>query len=298
MSADPVIVLAAFGAGQPEGLDGIMAVRNRVQTVFPSLRVELSFTSRFMRNRWRERRTDDSFRAKHPEISPELYEIKSPLAAVAQLGDDGMDTIIVQPLHVFAGEEYANLQSMVRALNSIETVKPRQRLFKQVILGRPALGEPGPRHPYLEDIDRAVDSLALDAEKARSQNAALVYVGHGNRFYPSSAYMEFESAFRQRFPDLTVFVGVVEGFPGPEPLVERLKHVGAERVHLYPLLLVVGVHAGEDLAGDEDGSFKSALEKAGMQVEFFPRPLGGVDSWADIYIEHIRQAAEDHGIAL
>ena len=298
MSADPAIVLAAFGAGQPDALDGIMAVRDRVKSAFPGLRVELSFTSRFMRNRWRERRTDDPFRAEHPEISSDLYEVKSPLTAVAQLGDDGVDTIIVQPLHLFAGEEYANLQSMVRALNGIETMKPKQRLFKRVILGRPALGEPGPRHPYLEDIKRAVDALAPNVEKAKSENAALVYVGHGNRFYPTSAYMEFEAAFRRRFPEVTIFVGVVEGFPGPEPLVERLKHVGAKRVHLYPLLLVVGVHAGEDLAGDEDGSFKSALEKAGVQVEFFPRPLGCVESWADIYVEHIRQAAEDHGIAL
>jgi sirohydrochlorin cobaltochelatase len=298
MSADPAIVLAAFGAGQPDALDGILAVWDRVKTAFPDLQVELSFTSRFMRNRWRKYREDDAFRRKHPEISENLYDIKSPLAAVAQLGDDGVDTVIVQPLHVFAGEEYANLQSMIRALNSIETVKPKQRPFKQVILGRPALGEPGPLRPYQEDIERAVDSLAPDAEKARSENASLVYVGHGNRFYPSSAYMEFETAFRHRFPDLHTFVGVVEGFPGPEPLVHRLVHVGAERVHLYPLLLVVGVHAGEDLAGDEEGSFKSAMEKAGLQVDFFPRPLGSVDSWADIYVEHIRQAAEDHGIAI
>jgi sirohydrochlorin cobaltochelatase len=187
---------------------------------------------------------------------------------------------------------------MIRALNSIETVKPKQRPFKQVILGRPALGEPGPRRPYQEDIERAVASLAQDAEKAQSQDATLVYVGHGNRFYPSSAYMEFETAFRSRHPKQNIFVGVVEGFPGPEPLVQRLLHVGAERVHLYPLLLVVGVHASTDLAGDEEDSFKSVLEKAGIQVDFFPRPLGCVDSWADIYVDHIRQAAEDHGIAL
>ena len=279
-------------------LDGILAVRDRVKAAFPDLQVDLSFTSRFMRNRWRKYSEDDAFRREHPEIPEELFDIKSPLASVARLGDDGVDTIIVQPLHVFAGEEYANLNSMIRALNSIETVKPRQRPFKQVILGRPALGEPGPRRPYQEDIERAVDALAPDAEKARSQNAALVYVGHGNRFYPSSAYMEFESAFRNRFPELTSFVGVVEGFPGPEPLVQRLLHVSAKRVHLYPMLLVVGVHAGEDLAGDEEGSFKSVMEKAGLQVDFFPRPLGRVESWAEIYVEHIRQAAEDNGIAL
>ena len=290
------IVLAAFGASEPEAFKSIRKVRQRVEAAFPEVPVSLAFTSGFIRKAWRRRLSDLDFRESNQEICEELAELAGPLAVIANLQERGCRILAVQPLHIYAGEEYLNLKAHIDALNSIRTVKPKQQPFDKLVLGRPALGEPGILHPYGDDLAAAVEALLPDVEKARSTGAALVYMGHGNPFFSSGIYLELEAALRQRYPDLPIVVGVVEGFPGVERVLEELAGLRVKHLLMAPLLLVFGVHARDDLAGAGPKSWLHILEGAGYQVECLWRGLGDLESWADIYVSHISDLFKDHGL--
>ena len=55
-------------------------------------------------------------------------------------------------------------------------------------------------------------------------------------------------------------------------------------------MVVAGDHACNDMAGDEDGSWKNEFQKAGYQVECVLKGLGEYDSVHQIFIEHAANA--------
>ena len=290
------IVLAAFGVSKPGSAVGITNVLDRVREEFPKSKVKLAFTSNQIRHKWQRRSRDSDWLRANPGISTELLQVRGVLAAIADLQDEGCRRIVVQPLHIYAGEEYSDLQSYVTGLNSIRTTKPRWTPFKALALGRPALGKPGPEFPYQKDLARAAQALAPDAREALAGSAALVYGGHGNPFYSTGVYQELELILSRNHPGLRVIIGVVEGIMGPEYVLERLRSEGIEKVLLKPLMLVAGEHAHSDLCGDEPDSWRAIFEKAGVEVECDLTGLGENPDWVDIYVQNIKQTAEMHKI--
>ena len=290
------IVLAAFGVSMPEGAPGITAVLEAVRRAYPQAPVRLAFTSNQIRSRWRQRSGDPGWRRENPSVPEEFYEVQGPLAAMASLQDLGCHNLVVQPLHICAGEEYQDLESYVRGLESIETVKPKWRPFHKIALGRPALGRPGPDHPYEDDLVRAARALAPDLETARQSDAALVYVGHGNHFMPSGIYRDLERILSRDNPDLTVAVGMVEGLWGIDYVLERLEAAKARQVLLKPLMLVAGEHARQDICGSDPDSWKSTLEARNYKVHCRLEGLGQNRAWSQIYLENLRDAARDAGL--
>jgi sirohydrochlorin cobaltochelatase len=286
------IVLAAFGVAHVEALPGITNVLARVRREFAGSEVVLAFTSNQIRHKWRQRSLDEAWRAANPLVPPEVMQVRGPLAAIAELQDAGWRDIIVQPMHIYAGEEFADLQSYVQGLNSIRTVKPRWMPFAKLVLGRPALGQPGPQFPYQEDIARAALALSTDAESAARLDAALVLAGHGNPCYPTGVYAELELAMRRLHPGLPVFIGVVDGCLSLDYVMERLDGTSARRVLLKPLMLVAGGHAIHDLGGVGQDSWRSRLQAKGYEVTCDLRGLGENPQWAEIYVEHIRQTVQ------
>ena len=57
-------------------------------------------------------------------------------------------------------------------------------------------------------------------------------------------------------------------------------------------MIVAGDHAQNDLAGEEEGSWKSRLESEGYGVETHLTGLGELDAVADIFIDHCKQARQ------
>jgi sirohydrochlorin cobaltochelatase len=295
---EKAIVLAVFGTSHIEGLPGILAIRDRVQQAFPQTRVELAFTSNIIRRIWQKRSQDQAYRAAHPEVPKEIIEVKGPLAAMANLQDEGYGTIIVQPTHMAAGEEFADLASYVEGLNSIRTVKVRNMPFKQVLIGRPALGVPGIEHEYRKDIEIAAKALAEDVKAAAREQRALVYMAHGNEHYSTGYYVELEAVMRELYPETRISIGMVEGFPEVGHVVAALERDNVRRIYLKALMTVAGDHAKNDMAGDEPDSWRKILEAKGLNVQVDLRGVGESAPFAGIFVEHIRDAATDHGVEL
>ena len=299
MEENLAIVLAMFGTTVESGLRGLLAIRAAMVEAFPQTPVVMAFTANQIRHVWRQRAADPDFVAAHPSIPAEILGIQGPLAAIANLQDQGYRNLVVQSVHMVPAEEFHDLASYVRGLLAIRTMKPRWRPFNTIALGRPALGGYDLARPYGEDVRIAAEALSADADLASRENAALVYMGHGNPYFPASGlYLEFAAAMRRLYPGVLTLISTVEGYPPLEETLAELRRLGVRRVVLKPLLLVAGEHALRDLAGPGEGSWSSILERQGMEVVPVLSGLGEEPAFARILVQHAADAAADSGLEL
>ena len=293
------IVIAAFGTTVPSALPGIMHIRERMQKRFPGTEIRIAFTSNMIRKIWHKRQHDEAFKRENPSIPQDIFSIKGPLATIADLQDEGFATILVQPGHISLGEEYLDLVSYVNGLNSISTIKDKNRPFLRLVVSRPALGTMGPKHPYLDDIKLVAKSLAGDIQKAKDKKSALLYMGHGNEYFPSSgAYLELVNVMNTLYPETKTYITTVEGFPNLDTIIKQMKTDKITKVLLKPLMSVAGDHAHNDMAGSGPESMKSVLTKNGFQVTTVIEGMGDQDGFADVFVDHLAQTAGDYGITL
>jgi sirohydrochlorin cobaltochelatase len=293
------IVLAMFGTTVESALQGLLTIKTAMETAFPHTPVRLAFTSNQIRTIWRRRAADPAYLAAHPDVPRGILEVQGILATIANLQDQGFTSLVVQPTHVVPAEEFHDLAAYVRALASIRTMKPRWQPFKTLALGRPLLGTYSLNHTYADDIRIAAQALADDAELARSHNAALVYMGHGNHYFPSGGlYLEFAARMRECYPDVLTLIGTVEGFPTLDEVRRDLLLHGQRRVLLKPLLIVAGEHATRDLIGPQEDSWRSLLLREGFEVMAAIRGLGEQPALAHIFVDHAAQAAHEAGVEL
>jgi sirohydrochlorin cobaltochelatase len=276
-------------------------IRSKINAKYPDTTVRFAFTSNIIRKRWQHRAEDSEYIKSHPEIPVDVLHVKTPLATIADLQNDGYDTIVIQPTHISMGEEFLDLHTYVNALMHMGTFKKaKYKPFHKVALGRPALGTYGLNHPYAEDIDMVAEILAPDVKLAMKEKAGLVYMGHGNEFFPGSggAYLELASKMRKIYPDVVTTIGTVEGYPAIEDVIETLKLYGIKKVILKPFMVVAGDHSINDMASAEDDSWKSILEKNGFEVIAVTKGLGENDNFANIFVNHAAEAAKDAGISI
>lgn len=292
------IVLAGFGTSYPSALVAITNIQKEVQKAFPGVEVKLAFTSNIIRNIWHKRQGDKRFFAEHKDIPREITYVKGPLAAIADLQDEGYRTIIVQPTHVYNGEEYTDLCSYVRGLNAITTIKKKYSPFVKLVIGRPALGKYGVVHDYHKDMEAAAKALAPDVKLAIKNGSALVYMGHGNEFYSTGIYAEFQQVMRRTYPKVRIFIGTVEGFPSLADVVSAVTHSRVKKIILKAMMVVAGDHAHNDMAGNDEDSWKSTFKRAGVRVKCIMHGLGENPGWDEIYVNHIKDVARDNNIAL
>ena len=94
-----------------------------------------------------------------------------------------------------------------------------------------------------------------------------------------------------------VFIGTVEGEPEDtacEAVIDKIKEAGYKKVILRPLMVVAGDHANNDMAGDDDDSWKSQFEASGAfdSIETQIEGLGRIPAVQQIYVEHTKAAIE------
>jgi sirohydrochlorin cobaltochelatase len=295
------VVIAMFGTSVEPALQSLINIRREIEQRFPSTEVRIAFTSNIIRKKWQRRAKDPEYIKAHPEIPEDILHVKTPLATIADLQNVGYNNIVIQPTHVSMGEEFLDLHTYVKALMDMGTFKkPKYKPFHKVALGRPALGTYGTKFPYSEDIIILAKAMAPDAKLAGQENAGIVYMGHGNEYFPGSggAYLEFAAKMRKMYPGVVTTIGNVEGFPGIEDIMEALELYGVKKVILKPFMVVAGDHSINDMAGDEEDSWKSILVKNGFEVVPVTKGLGENDDFCNIFVNHAVDAAKGAGIDL
>ena len=296
-SGKNAIILASFGTTVPSAVESITNISDTVKKAYPETEVRLTFTSNIIRSVWKKRQADPN-KWLNQGIPEEVLYVKNFIATVGDLLEDGYTNIVVQPTHMFFMEQSHDLNQYVNALASIRTMKKKWNPIHTIVMGRPALGMPGDTYSYHEDVDAAIKTLSADVKMAKEQGAVLVYMGHGNEHWSTGIYAETQKKMRAMYPDVTTLIGVVEGAPAIEDLLKPLKHAKTQKILLKPFMIVAGDHATNDMAGPDADSWKSILTKEGYEVIPVLEGLGSNDAFAQVFVDHIADAAKQRGLHL
>ena len=167
----------------------------------------------------------------------------------------------------------------------VEEISAYEDQFDSLALGAPLLTS-------YEDYEAVVEALLAESEYAGSADTALVFMGHGTHHFANAAYSQLE-AMMQAAGYVNAFVGTVEGFPTLDIVEGKLATYGAQKVILAPLMVVAGDHASNDMAGDEEDSWKTILTQAGYEVECVLEGMGQNVAIRALYVEHVAAAIEN-----
>ena len=92
-----------------------------------------------------------------------------------------------------------------------------------------------------------------------------------------------------------VFIGTVEGEPEEtacENVIDAVAEAGYTKVVLRPLMVVAGDHANNDMAGDDEDSWKSMFVASGDfdTIDAQIAGLGRIPAVQELYISHTKEA--------
>ena len=196
--------------------------------------------------------------------------------------NEGYTEVIVQPLHMEAGDEYEKVSRIVEQYAT-------NKSFSKISLGRPILyyvGQEGKTDDYLA----AIQAMQTQLPKL-GKGEAVAFMGHGGVNPSNVAYAVLQMKLQDAGIN-NVFVFTVEGYPTVENLMNKLKEKKFKKVTLMPFMVVAGDHANNDMAGDEKDSFKSQLLQAGFKVDTYLHGLGENTGIQDIYVQHVKDVIE------
>ena len=181
---------------------------------------------------------------------------------------NGVKKLVVQPTHLMHGAEYDELT---------ETVNSYKDKFESVKIAEPLLGEVG-------------------ADAAAEDGTAFVFMGHGTSHTAKISYSQMQAQMEQ-LGYKNVFIGTVEGEPEDtscESVIAKVKDAGYKNVILRPLMVVAGDHANNDMAGEDDDSWKSQFEasKNFDSVKTQIAGLGEIDAIQQLYVAHTKAAMD------
>ena len=213
---------------------------------------------------------------------------------------NGVKNLVVQPTHLMHGAEYDEL------VDALDSYKDK---FETVTVAEPLLGEVGADAIVVND-DKANVAEAITAEAvktagfdsldaAKEDGTAFVFMGHGTSHSAKISYSQMATQMSDLGYD-NVFIGTVEGEPEEtacEAVIEAVKEAGYTKVVLRPLMVVAGDHANNDMAGDDEDSWKGMFNASGAfeSVDCQIAGLGEIDAIQQIYVAHTKAALETLG---
>lgn len=198
--------------------------------------------------------------------------IPTVVEAMQQICADGITDLLVQPTHIINGIENDQMKQICLSF--------RDRI-PHIAFGTPLL-------TTTQDQFDVIDALSPELPTLTDEDA-FVFMGHGTSHYVNSIYAALDYAFKSRGHH-QLHIGTIEAWPDLTAILEKLSAAGASHVYLSPFMLVAGDHAFNDLAGDEEDSWKSILESKGYRVTCILKGLGEYDSICRQYVAHAKEA--------
>ena len=277
------ILVVSFGTSFNDSrAEDIGGVEKALQAAYPDWSVRRAFTAQIIINHVQAR--DDE-------------KIDNMDQALERAVDNGVKNLVVQPTHLMHGAEYDELTE------AVENYKDK---FESVEIAEPLLGEVGADETAINE-DKAAVAEAITAEAvktagfdsldaAKEEGTAFVFMGHGTSHTAKISYSQMQTQMEQLGYE-NVFIGTVEGEPEDtacEAVIEKLKNAGYKKVILRPLMVVAGDHANNDMAGDDDDSWKSQFEASGVfdSIDTQIAGLGEIDAIQQLYVAHTQAAID------
>lgn len=260
-AAKPVILVVSFGTSYNDSRDKtIGAIEKAIEAKYTDYEVRRAFTSQIIIDKLKER---------------DGLEIDNIEEALDRLVADGVKTLVVQPTHVMSGYEY---DDVVKAVNDYSDK------FDALAIGAPLLTSD-------EDYTTLAKALVTETADYNAEGTAIVFMGHGTEHESNATYAKFQKTFLDIDAN-NYIIGTVEATPSLDDVVAELKAKNYKKVVLEPLMVVAGDHANNDMAGDEDDSWKSVITKEGFEVECVLKGMGELTSVQEMYVAHVQDAID------
>lgn len=236
----------------------IGAIENDLEKAFPDYAVRRGFTANIIIDHIQRR---------------DGILIDDVNAALNRAVDNGVKTLVVQPTHLMHGLEYDEL---------VKSVSEYADAFDQVVFGEPLLSS----DEDFSKVEKAITEWTAEYDDGKT---AICFMGHGTEAASNEVYQKMQDLLTAD-GYANYFVGTVEATPSLEDVLAAVQAGNYERVILEPLMVVAGDHANNDMAGEEEDSWKTAFESAGYEVECLLRGLGENEAIREIYVEHAQAA--------
>lgn len=195
--------------------------------------------------------------------------------ALTRAVDNGVKNLVIQPTHLMNGIEYNEI---------VDTVASYSDAFDKVVFGEPLLTS--------DDDFKRVENAIVDWTKDYDDGkTAICFMGHGTEAESNGVYGKMQDLLTAD-GHTNYFIGTVEAEPSLDDVLAKVKEGGYEKVILEPLMVVAGDHANNDMAGDEEDSWKSAFKAEGYEVECLLRGLGENEEIRKLYVEHAQKAID------
>ena len=280
---DNEILVVSFGTSFNDSRAAdIKGIEDAIQAAYPDWSVRRAFTAQIIINHVQAR---DGEKIDNMEQAMER--------AVA----NGVKNLVVQPTHLMHGAEYDEMMELVDSYRD---------KFESVAVAEPLLGEVGSDATVInadkEAVAKAITAEAVktagfdSVDAAAADGTAFVFMGHGTSHTAKVSYSQMQAQMNA-LGYKNVFIGTVEGEPEEtacENVIEAVKAAGYTKVVLRPLMVVAGDHANNDMAGDDDDSWKSQFEASGAfdSVECQIAGLGEIADIQQLYIAHTKAAVD------
>jgi sirohydrochlorin cobaltochelatase len=251
------ILLVAFGSSIPEAQVSFQNIEALVKQAFPEVPVRWAYTSSIIRRK----------------LAKQGQSLDSVEMALVKMMEDGFTQVAVQSLHTIRGEEYDDLMQIAQAFENLPEG------IRRIRVGAPLLSDPA-------DMEKVAAAVIANIPAERKKSEALVLMGHGTP-HPSNVFYA-ALMFQLQRKDPNLFVGTVEGSPDIEDIKTWLLEKKLRKAYLMPFMSVAGDHARNDMAGDEEDSWKSILTRAGITCQPVLKGTAEYDNMVAIWIDHLR----------
>ena len=280
------ILVVSFGTSFNDSrVQDISGVEKAIQAANPDWAVRRAFTAQIIINHVQAR--DDE-------------KIDNMDQALERAVNNGVKNLLIQPTHLMHGAEYDELT---------EALDKYADKFEKVAVAEPLLGEVGSDATVINEDKKAVaEAVVAEAVKvagfdsldaADKDSTAFVFMGHGTAHTAKVSYSQMATQM-DKLGYKNVFIGTVEGEPEEtacENIIEEVKAAGYKKVILRPLMVVAGDHANNDMAGDDEDSWKSMFTASGAfdSIDCQIEGLGRIDAVRDLYVRHTAEGMKQLG---
>ena len=263
----------SFNDSRAEDIGGIEAA---LEEAYPDWAVRRAFTAQIIINHVQAR--DGEF-------------IDNMDQALERAVANGVKNLVVQPTHLMQGAEYDEL---------CEALESYADEFESVAVAKPLLGDVGEDETVVNEdkeiVAKAVVAQAVeeagyaDLNEAEADGVAFVFMGHGTAHKAAVTYDQMNTQM-QELGYKNVYIGTVEGEPEDtacDAVIEAIQADGYKKVILRPLMVVAGDHANNDMAGDDEDSWKSMFTASGAfdSVDCQIAGLGRIADVQQVYVAH------------
>lgn len=282
------ILVVSFGTSFNDSrYEDIGGIERAIAEAYPEWSVRRAFTAQIIINH---------VQARDGEMIDNMQQ------ALDRAVANGVKNLVIQPTHLMHGAEYDELK---------EAADGYADRIENITIAEPLLGEVGSDASVINEdkkivaetvVAEAVAMAGYDSlEAADADGTAFVFMGHGTAHTAKVSYSQMATQMKE-LGYKNVFIGTVEGEPEEtscENVIKDVSAAGYKKVILRPLMVVAGDHANNDMAGDDEDSWKSMFTASGAfeSIDCQIAGLGRIKALQDLYVDHTKKAIEGEGEA-